>query len=95
MKPNQPPTYKVDNIDVAYTRNQLQVVNEATEKQPTDKANRKFIVEQIINKRNVKNKVEYLVKWQGYADSENTWEPRSTLIKDVAEMVKQYDDSHK
>ena len=49
LKPNQPPSYKVDNIDVAYTRNQLQVVQK-DEVQPIDKSNKKFIVERILNK---------------------------------------------
>ena len=40
------------------------------------------MVQEIINSRpgnKKKGGVEYLVKWQGYAASENTWEPAENL----------------
>ena len=92
LRPNQPPTYKVDDIDVAYTRQQLQVVAN-DEVKPVDKSNKKFIVEKIINKRKLNNRIEYLVKWQNYKDSENSWEPRTDLIKDIPDMIKDYEAS--
>jgi hypothetical protein len=38
-----------------------------------------FEVEGILKKRIRNNKVEYLVKWKGYDNTENTWEPTSNL----------------
>ena len=32
-----------------------------------------YVVEKIIDYNKEENK--YLIKWHGYADSENTWEP--------------------
>ena len=40
-----------------------------------------FIVEKIIDKRVTKSgKNEYLLKWKGYSDRSNTWEPEKNLI---------------
>lgn len=39
-----------------------------------------YVVEKVVDKRTGKNNaIEYLVKWQGYRDSENTWEPAKNL----------------
>lgn len=38
-----------------------------------------YEVESIIGSRMKRNKVQYLVKWVGYSDSENTWEPLENL----------------
>lgn len=39
-----------------------------------------YIVEKILDKRSNGNKIEYKVKWEGYSDSENTWEPLKNLL---------------
>lgn len=39
-----------------------------------------YVVESIIDKIVTPDgKVHYLLKWQGYPDSENTWEPEENL----------------
>ena len=38
-------------------------------------------------------KVEYLIKWEGYPDSENTWEPQANL--DCPDIIKKYEDDAK
>jgi hypothetical protein len=38
-----------------------------------------FEVEKVLNSRLHRRKVQYLVKWVGYDDSENTWEPARNL----------------
>lgn len=39
-----------------------------------------YTVEKIVDKRyDAKGNVEYLLKWNGYDDKDNTWEPVSNL----------------
>jgi hypothetical protein len=41
-----------------------------------------YVVERICEWLRVgkTNHMQYLIKWQGYKESENTWEPRRNLI---------------
>jgi transposase InsO family protein len=46
-------------------------------------------VEKIITHRGKGQRIEYLVKWLGYPDSENTWEPVAHL-KNCRQLLAQY-----
>ncbi|EDN09807.1 hypothetical protein HCAG_06974 [Histoplasma mississippiense (nom. inval.)] len=39
-----------------------------------------YFVEAILDKRLHRNKEQYLVKWEGYPNTENTWEPPENLL---------------
>jgi hypothetical protein len=89
IDPGQPPMYQVDNNDnVAYTKNQLQVVSK-DEKLPSEKILHKFIIEKIIKKVKLKNKIYFEIKWANH--EKTTIEPRTTLIKDVPDLVKEFE----
>jgi len=49
-----------------------------------------FYVENILAKRCFKNLVEYRVKWIGYPDSDNTWEPIENL-QHSKELIKEFE----
>ena len=49
-----------------------------------------FEVESIIHARTHKGIRQYLIKWKGYPDSVNTWEPRSNL-DNCQQKVKEYE----
>lgn len=101
IRPGQPPMYLLDGkigkrdiTPIAYTQNQLQKVPES-EKAPLPKVIRgkpnTYIVEKIMEKKKEKNKIYYRVRWLGYSAKDDTWEPRSELIKDVPELVGEYE----
>ena len=41
---------------------------------------KKYEAKKVLDTRNYQGKIEYLVKWKRYKDSENTWEPANHLI---------------
>jgi hypothetical protein len=38
-----------------------------------------YEVERVLGERKVHGKVQYLVKWRGYGEWENSWEPKENL----------------
>lgn len=48
-----------------------------------------FEVEAINKVRKYRNRWQYFVKWKGYPDSENTWEPMTNL-KNSQDLIKQW-----
>lgn len=53
-----------------------------------------FEVEEIRDKRNGKRgKIEYLIKWKGYAEMENTWEPAENL--QCYGMISEFEENYK
>lgn len=90
--PDSPPLYQLDNNDnVAYTKNQLQKVDDNVQL-PKRIENEKFIIEKLLKRFKINGKVYFKVKWKGY--SETTDEPRSELIIDVPNLVKQFESNN-
>jgi len=89
--PNQPVLYKLEGYEPLYTREQLQVITKSI--LPPKSVQKKFIVDEILEKKKIKNIIHYLIKWQGYDTP--TWEPRKTIIIDVPDMVKQFEANSK
>lgn len=48
-----------------------------------------YTVERIVSKRMGPNGPEYLLKWKGYGEEDNTWEPRENL--DCADLINEYE----
>lgn len=42
-----------------------------------------FEVERLIGKKRVGRGVQYLVKWRGYPDSENSWQKKKDIHPDI------------
>lgn len=92
LRVNQPILYKVgDNSNVAYSRNQLQVV-ENNEVKPSTKVQRKFSIEEIIEKFKKKNRFYYKIKW---SDGDITEQLVSEIKKEAPNTSKKFEESLK
>lgn len=88
FRPDQPLLYALEgNKTNTYTRDQLQVYN-AKEEKPEPRV---FYIEKILERKIEKKKPVYLVKWKGFGNHRNTREPRDVLMKEVPQMVKDFD----
>jgi hypothetical protein len=50
-----------------------------------------YLVDKLLQHRDVRGTREYQVKWRGYPKSQATWEPRKELERRCAELVAEYE----
>ena len=79
MKLKLPASYKIhDVINVSRLRlyKEPSAGQRTTPPEPVEvKGQPEYKVEEVLDSRLKKGKLEYLVKWSGYTDEYNTWEP--------------------
>jgi len=57
------------------------------------KGEEEFEIEKILNKRTVRGKEKFLVRWKGYMAGEDTWENRENL-ENAKELVEEFEKEH-
>ena len=48
-----------------------------------------FEIEKILDRRKSGRSFQYLIKWQGYSEEENSWEPRTNILGKTAKQMMQ------
>jgi len=58
------------------------------------KGEEEFKVEKILNKRTIRGKEKFLVRWKGYTTEEDTWENRKNL-ENAKKLVEEFEREYK
>ena len=54
-----------------------------------------YEVEKILSSKKIRGKQNYLVKWKGYPDSENSWVPRQDILEGSPDLLRDYEASRR
>jgi len=84
--PRHPPVYKI--IDTHPTKPEvIQGVFYEKNLQKVSKNDEVYFVERILKERVIRGKKEAYIKWLGYPDKYNSWEPVSNFVKSFVEPL--------
>jgi len=89
--PNSIKIHSVVNVSrVRLYKSQVKGQKKIPPKPVIIKGEEEFKVEKILNKRMVRGKEKFLVRWKGYMAGEDTWENRENL-ENAKELVEEFE----
>jgi hypothetical protein len=53
-----------------------------------------FLVNDILDSRYYRSKLQYLIDWKGYSPADRSWEPADIIAQDVPEVVSDFHSTH-
>lgn len=57
-------------------------------KEEAKKSNNEYEVEAVVGSKTVKGQTKYLIRWKGFEESDDTWEPEETL--NCSELIREF-----
>ena len=63
------------------------------DKQDQSEEQEEYAVEKIVDKRYLNGRINYLIKWKGYDDKDNTWEPIDNLF--CSDLIEKFEKTYK
>lgn len=73
------PVTNLKNVQKLLDKFDAQQEKQSQKQAPPPQLSSFYFVDDIVGRRERKGKPEYMVKWKGYDQSENTWEPVAHL----------------